>query len=325
MMKQIATAIGAGLTAALLFAAGATSSTLTMLLACLSPLPIVIATLGWGWATGALAAATASAICFGLIEPFLFAAGFCLTFALPGWLLGVAAALPRERFPGRANRRETGPFPLSVVVSLAALFGALSGFMILASFIHAFGSYEAALAAGAAGVAPSVAKMLDDIGASASAGDVSDIAMMSVRLLSPMWVATICFVLCANLYAGARVVQLSQRLTRPWPILPESLVLPPFLAIGLAMCAALGFVTTGWIGCAAWIGVGALGGAYVLEGLAAVHSRSRGWPMRATMLVALYLLLFALPLISTVVGLLGLADSLNSLRAKRAAVASAIL
>jgi hypothetical protein len=147
---------------------------------------------------------------------------------------------------------------------------------------------------------------------------------MSVRLLSPMSVAAICFILCANLYVGARIVQLSQRLTRPWPILPESLVLPPVLAIGLAMGVALGFVMTGWIGCAAWIGVGALGGAYVLEGLAAIHLHSRGWPMRAAMLAALYVLLFALPLISTVVALLGLADSLNSLRARRAAIASVI-
>ena len=33
--------------------------------------------------------------------------------------------------------------------------------------------------------------------------------------------------LCVNLYAGARAVQLSQRLQRPWPNLPEALVLPP--------------------------------------------------------------------------------------------------
>ena len=56
MMQRYAVAFGAGCAAAFLFAVSAESSPLAMLLAYLAPLPIMIATLGWGLDAGAIAA-----------------------------------------------------------------------------------------------------------------------------------------------------------------------------------------------------------------------------------------------------------------------------
>ena len=57
MLHRYIVAIGAGCAAALLFIVSAQSSALAMALAYLAPLPIMIATLGWGLDAGAIAAA----------------------------------------------------------------------------------------------------------------------------------------------------------------------------------------------------------------------------------------------------------------------------
>ena len=59
MLHRFVVAIGAGCAAALLFVVSAQSSILAMALAYLAPLPIMIATLGWGLDGGAIAAAIA--------------------------------------------------------------------------------------------------------------------------------------------------------------------------------------------------------------------------------------------------------------------------
>ena len=53
MFHRIAVAIGAGCAAALLFAVSAQTSAVAMALTYLAPLPIMIATLGWGLDSGA--------------------------------------------------------------------------------------------------------------------------------------------------------------------------------------------------------------------------------------------------------------------------------
>ena len=69
MMQRFGMAIGAGLAAALLFAVMAKGTLLAVALAYLAPLPIVIATLGWGLDMGALAAVVAGAVRAGVVDP----------------------------------------------------------------------------------------------------------------------------------------------------------------------------------------------------------------------------------------------------------------
>ncbi|WP_158815130.1 DUF2232 domain-containing protein [Methylocapsa sp. S129] len=325
MMQRIGIAIGAGLAAALLFVVTAKGTLLAILLAYLSPLPIVIASLGWGLDMGALAAAIASVVAAALIDP-LSGGVFAASIALPPWLLSAAALLPRQKLYPRAaaaNGEKTW-FPVGGIVAIAALMGALVGAGMLASMILDYGGYQNGVDAMAAKLIPRLRDAFDDVMTLPSDITIEDFAATIVRLFPAVLAASTCLMFCANFYAGARAVQLSHRLKRPWPNLPEGLVLPQFLGIGLIACAGLALSLRGSGEYVAWIGVGALGCAYVMQGLAVVHSLSRGLPVRIPALIALYLgcmvtARWSLPALA----LVGLVESLLSLRARRAAAANA--
>jgi hypothetical protein len=324
MMQRIGIAIGAGLAAALLFAVMVKGTLLAMMLAYLAPLPIVIAALGWGLDMGAVAAGIASVVVAALVEP-LSGGVFAASIALPAWLLSFAAVWPRERFYPRAAAAigEKTWFPVGWIVAIAALIGGLVGAGVLASVILVYGGYSKGVESLAAQLIPDLKDALDGVMTLPSGVSIEDFAAMIVRLSPAVLAATTCLMFCANLYAGARAVQLSQRLPRPWPNLPEAIVLPQFLGIGLIICVGLALSLHGWAGYAAWIGVGALGCAYVMQGLAVVHSLTRGLPVRIPVLVALYIgcavtARWSLPALAIV----GLIESLLSLRARRAAAAN---
>ncbi len=107
--------------------------------------------------------------------------------------------------------------------------------------------------------------------------------------LSPAAIAgSTLLMFCVNLYAAARSAALSHRLRRPWPDLPSAFVLPPPLAALALASLALAFALPAPADQFAWIVAGALGAAFVLQGLAVLHALSRGLPMRPWLLSALY-------------------------------------
>jgi len=324
MMQRFGMAIGAGLAAALLFAVMAKGTLLAMALAYLAPLPIVIATLGWGLDMGALAATIASVAAAVLVDP-LSGGLFAASIALPAWLLSFLCVLPRERLYPIAAAATGGKtwFPVGGIVAIAALIGGVVGAGALASLVLVYGGYRKGVEALAAELAPDLKDALEGVMTLPDGVTVEQFAALIVRLSPAVLAATTCLMLCANIYAGARAVQLSQRLKRPWSNLPEALVLPQFLGIGLIACVGLALALPGSAAHVAWIGVGALGCAYVMQGLAVIHSLSRSLPARVPMLVAIYLVCvvtarWSLP----VLALVGLVESLLSLRARRAAAAN---
>jgi hypothetical protein len=326
MMQRIGMAIGAGLAAALLFAVMAKGTLLAMALAYLAPLPIVIATLGWGLDMGALAAAIAS-IGAGIVVDPLSGGLFAVSIGLPAWLLSFLGLLRGgRRFPLNLlfakGTDDKAWFPIGGIVAVAALIGALVGAGALASLVLVYGGYHKGVEALAAELVPDLKDALDGVMTLPGGVSIEEFAALIVRLSPAVLAATTCLMLCANLYAGARAVQLSQRLKRPWSNLPETLVLPPLLGVALIAFLGLAFGLPGSASHAAWIGVGSLGCAYIMQGLAVIHCLSRGLPARTPMLVAVYLVCivvvrWSLPALA----LVGLVESLLSLRARRAAAA----
>jgi hypothetical protein len=129
--------------------------------------------------------------------------------------------------------------------------------------------------------------------------------------------------LCANLYVGARVAQVSQTLKRPWPSLPESLTLPRALGVALVLCLGLAFLLDDPFQQAAWIGAAVFAGAYAMQGFALVHALTRGLQFRNPLIFTLYLVsAFAPRWILPLVTFAGLMESFLSLRAKRVAAAN---
>lgn len=323
MLQRLSIAAGAGLAAGILFAVMAKGTLLSFVLVWLAPLPLIIAALGWGLDIGAIAAAFA-----GLVVTVLFdlASGgiFIASIALPAWLLSGAVALPRQRLFARAGAvGETNWIPVGWVVTFAALLCALIGATLLAALIVAYGGHQKGVDAVVAELLP-LFKTYESVMVLPAGVTFESLVATAVRLAPATFAAVACIMFCANLYAGARAVQLSQRLKRPWPNLPESLVLPRFLGVGLIACVGFVLLLRGPAVYAAWIGLAVLSCVYAMQGLAVIHSLSRGLPVRIPALVAFYLGClvtsgWALPALA----LVGLVESLLSLRARRAAAANA--
>jgi hypothetical protein len=323
MLQRIGMAIGAGLAAALLFAVMAKGTVLAIGLGFLAPLPIVIATLGWGLDMGALAVIVAGATVAGLVAP---TSGllFCLLIALPTWILSYLTLQRRDwLFPRSRIDGDKAWFSVGSLVVVAALFGVLLGAAQLISFVVSYGGYQQGIEAIAAELVPSLTEAVDGVTSLPGGLSIQDLAALFTRLL-PAALATICTLMfCVSLYGGARAVQLSQRLQRPWSDLPETLVLPPPLGIALVACGILAVAAHGLVAHFAWILLGPLGCAYVMQGLAVIHSMSRRLPARVPVLIILYLVtwLFS-PICAPLLAMLGLVESALSLRARRAAAAN---
>jgi hypothetical protein len=323
MMQRIGIAIGAGFAAALLFAVVAKGTLLAFLLACLAPLPIMIIALGWGLDMGAAAAASASVVAFGLVD-LGSAATFAAVMALPAWILSFLSLLPRDRILPRAGGAAADSwFPVGKIVAAAALIGAIFGAISLALMTLEHGGYQQGVDDIVAQTAPNLRAILDGVLTLPPGMTVEDVVSISVRMSPAILAVWLLLMLCANLYAGARAVQLSQRLKRPWPNLPEALVLPQALGAVLIVCAGLSLTLHGAPAHLAWAGFGVLACCYVMQGLAVVHALTRKLPARAPIMVAIYLGCAVLTLVSLpMLMLIGLAESLLSLRARRAAAAN---
>ncbi len=315
MFQRFAVAIGAGCAAALLFAVSAQPSALAMALAYLAPAPIMIAALGWGLDSGAIATAVSVAALALLAEP-LSALLFAASVALPGWALAAFAVTPVARYLGA--RPPVSPVHASVgsIVSLAVAIGVLGGAGVLTTIIVVYGGYGEGARQAAAALTVLAGAAFEGAQGGMSAREFAETL---VRFGPAAIAGSTLLMLCVNLYGAARSAQLSHRLSRPWPDLPTSLSLPWPLGILLLICLAAAYTLPPPVAQYFSVGAGGLGGAFVLQGLAVMHALSRGLRLRALMLFALYACCilrakYTLP----VVAALGLVDAFARLRARAA-------
>ena len=318
MLHRFVVAIGAGCAAALLFAVSTQPSLLAMALAYLAPLPIMIATLGWGLDAGAIAGGISVAALALLVRT----------------VVGVAVRRFRRRSglgPGRvrdhvrsrgisAAHKPDAPVHPSVgaVVTLAALFGIVGSAAVLTTIIVVYGGYREGARQVASAVAALAADAFDGAPDQLTAREFADAL---VRFGPPAIAASTLMMLCVNLYAAARSTQLSRNLPRPWPDLPTSLSLPWPLGVAFLACLAAFYALPSPAAQYFSVGAGGLGGALALQGLAVAHALSRGLKMRPLMLVALYACCvlrakYTLPVLAA----LGLLDGFLRLRSRAALI-----
>ena len=320
MLHRIVVAIGAGCAAALLFVVSAQTSVLAMTLAYLAPLPIMIATLGWGLDVGAVSAGISVTALAVLAEP-LSASMFAASVAGPAWALAAFAITPVARYFKARKSEAPAHASVSAVVLLASLVGIVAGASALTIIIVVYGGYRAAAHQVAAALAALAADAFESSPEGTSAREFAETA---IRYGPAAIAGSTLLMLCINLYGAARAVQLSHRLSRPWPDLPNSLFLPWPVAVLFVMCVAAGYGLPEPAGQYFSIGAGGLGGALVMQGLSVAHALSRGLAMRPVMLTALYAccLLRAKYTLPVVAGL-GLVDSFVRLRSRAALVPTA--
>lgn len=340
-------AFGSGLATALLFlAARQQSAFAALILASLAPLPIMIATLGFGHLTGlgaAIAApitiaafvTAANAAAFStkvLVAAVLNGAIFAIALSLPVWALGWLSTTGRSQVflpwlrglihaaaPAPAEKSAAQPrYPFGdILLSIAAIATFIVS-VVLVIWVIRNGGYAAALAGAAAHVEPMIVEMIGPRDLPKTL-DLMTLARIVIKIMPAVGACLITFALAANLWLAGRVVELSHRLPYPWPDLPHDLRVPRVLALVFAACCGLAFID-GLAGGIARTAAAALGILFVLQGLAVVHDLTRGMRFRTSLLCGLYLAIgFLMPWPFVIFAVIGLIDAGLCLRDKKPA------
>jgi len=281
MNRSLLIAIGAGLVSGIVFTAplaGAVSGLLVVNY--FSQLPLLIIGLSLGAASAAAAAGAALLVTVGAIGAG-GAVQFLAAYALPAVVVTRQALLWRQAPDGT-----TAWYPPGMLLALLTGYGI---FLFLAAMVFFAGesgglegTVRAALNAGLARLAPSA-----DAVTRASAVDLWAPVFPGLAVAS--WMV---MMLINGTLAQAILVR-SGRNKRPSPRYSE-IALPRWLAGALAATLALWLVGDGVLAFAGKSMTIIVALAYVLQGLAVVHSLSRGWAGRRLMLIVFYLLLLFL-------------------------------
>ncbi len=304
MPNGIIIGVGSGLVSALLFYSAARgASFLRPLLLFLTPLPSLVAGLGWGWQPAAVGAA-AGAVVVAAIVGGTFGIGYLFTLGLPVVLAAYLAYLSRPA-PSDPTAREWYPAG-RLMAGMAIYAGSLPTLML--PLIG--GSYE--------GLRPILGEVLQQFAKRwmPPDGRLTDDMLAEqtewALFLLPAGFAVQWLMLCAvNLYLAGRIVLASARLGRDWPDL-AAMSYPPGFAI-LLLVALLAANASGTLGV---VGIGFVGAflcAYLLAGLALAHFISRG--LAPWLVWVVYLgLFFFWPFFMPLVVLAGLVESIFGLK-----------
>lgn len=310
-----AVGLGAGLAGALLFVVSTRGSSLAMALAYFTPLPLMIGAAGFSL-PGAFVGSLAGAGVLLASAQAPFALAFLFGFAAPALALAamIQSPLPSPR-RGPADARFVAPGEMLETIILLSILVTGAGVALLLVNYHGF---EPAMTA----VMQHFAPTLDDFAASLAPVS-SEIGAERVKRLAvisaPAGVAASqVMLLSVNLWLAARTIDISGRLRRPWPSLPETLRLPRLLGPIFLVAAGLAF-KGGLIAVLAGIVAAAIGFGFALHGLAAVHGLTRDFELRGAWLAALYAVAMVLePWSILLLALFGVMESAFSLRARKA-------
>jgi hypothetical protein len=260
--------LGSGLASALLFFSAARGGAwLGLLLLLLTPLPPLLAGLGWGWlpaAMGALAGSLAIAAVGSLALGF----GFFLAVGLPAAAIAYLAYLsrPSDSIPGGREWYPAG--------RLLAAMSLYAGVLPVLALPWMGWSFEA-LKPQAAEMVRAAFKQSSELRLQAptdeQVGAFADLVVaVAPSALAIYWL----LIMTPNLYLAGRIVGASGHLARDWPDLPLLAYPAGFsLLLGLALLTAA--FAPGAIGIAGTSFSGALLFAHLLAGLALVHFLAR--------------------------------------------------
>jgi hypothetical protein len=312
MIQIVLVGLGAGAAAALLCASISSGSVFATLLLYLSPLPIMIAALGFSHWAGLLAALTAAAGLGSVLGVFFFAS-FLVGMALPAWWLAYLALLARPS-PGQIEW-----YPIGRILLWAAGLGAA----VVTIAILQIGTDQETIRA-------TLRKAFDEmiraqIPASAGGGatpqERSRLLDIFVVLFPPAAAVSLLVINSFNLWLAGRIVLVSGRLSRPWPEI-SALALPFAAPIALAVSVAGAFAPD-VVGMMCGIVAATLLMLHVMVGLAVVHAVTIGMNARVLILASVYAGFFILSVRTSwalmVLAALGLAETLFGLRGRLAA------
>jgi hypothetical protein len=302
---------GSGLVSAALFASAATATALAGVLFYLAPLPLCLAGLGWGGMAALISALTGTVVIAASLGPAT-AAIFALSVAAPTALLAHLALLSRPA--ATPQGQVVGAlewYPPGRLLGWAALMaGVLAGILVLVLGYD----QEAYRQLIREILEHSTLKELDRDGTLFTEETIASLSGMLARALPAAFAVIWLTITLFNLWMAGLIVDASGRALRPWPDL-HALELPNAFVLIFAVALVASFLP-GLAGLLATGLAGALLFAYVLQGLAVIHVYSRGVPLRALLLAAVYLGILLLGWVAIAVAILGLGEPLFRLRGR---------
>jgi hypothetical protein len=307
MMTLGLIALIAGAASALMFASIVSGALISLVLFYLAPLPLMVASIGWGPLTatiGGIAAAVGLGAVFGL--PYCIA--FAVTVALPAWWLGHLVLLGRpvaQPVGGPApDELEIEWYPVGRILLWIAGFAALTTILALLTLGTDADAITGTLRRGLM----RILRATDPQPSGESDQFIDALVMIAPSAATIVSMLT----LTLNLWLGAKVTATSGRLRRPWPEL-MSAELPPMTLV--ALCVAIAFCFTGGLAAIiAQIAASALMMAYALTGFAVLHTLTLALKSRAFWLSAIYFVVFIFGWPVIVMVALGLADAVFGFR-----------
>jgi magnesium-transporting ATPase (P-type) len=308
-MMNILIAIAAGCASALMFASIISGALFSLVLVYLSPLPLMVAALGWGPASALLGGLVAGVV-LALSFNFMHGLGFVLTVATPAFWLGHLSLLAQpatpSSTPGGQHDAALEWYPIGRVVLWAALIAALIMIFALLTTGSSGDDITARLREQALQALSTINR------AGLEVEDKERIATFIARALPLVAVGTTILMYLLNLWLAGRITRTSHRLRRPWPDL-HGIELPQTAIVVLAAALLLSFAG-GLPGLIAQIVGAALLTAYTLVGLAVLHALTRPSSGRIWWRLAAYgvIVMFIWPLL--LVPMLGLLDASFGLR-----------
>lgn len=198
-----------------------------------------------------------------------------------------------------------------------AIIAALTALALVGIVEVTFGSYGAAVQTLSGKLAPLLQGLFSD--SDLLPGDLTaeDFAALVILAMPPVMAAWGVITFSINLWLAGRVVLISQRLPRPWLDVPANLRLPR-LCVGVLGTALAFCLLTGLGRIIAASIAAAIGTAFALQGLAAIHAVTRGAKGRAPILGGMYALIFALmPWPFVLAAFVGVADAAFPFRGRR--------
>jgi Predicted membrane protein (DUF2232) len=282
MPSGILIGLGSGFASAVLaYSAARGDVLLKFVLFILTPLPMLIAALGWGWRSAA--AATLAGVSIALIASGAFLAGmFLLALGLPALLVAWLADLGRSSATSPADPSRSDPAtPHPSHISWFPAGHLLAALAAYASMLPVV--FAVVLGGGFTEVKPRLLPMMRDVSkrmekqlnlAPLTEQRIEQLTDLVIELI-PATISMYWLLLFAiNVYLAGRVARASGHLTQPWPDL-HRLVPPAWLALLLAAAAVLVMLPAPLRMLGAGIG-GALLVAYTLLGLSVLHAISAG-------------------------------------------------
>ncbi|MBF9234019.1 DUF2232 domain-containing protein [Microvirga alba] len=305
-MNFLVAGIGAGLVSALLTAVIVKATLLAGLLYLLAPIPVLIVSLGWNHRSGLVAAVVGGLAIAAFLSP-MSGLGFVIITALPAWWLAYLALLGRQDANGVIEW-----YPLGRLLAWIAATAALT--IVAASLISTGGNFDAFHQSARRTAETFVNLQFSSSGPNSLDPELRSELIDLIAVLTPfLSTQGFTFVLALYLWAAAKIVSASKRLPRPWPNVCE-LMMPRTMSLVLVAAIVLASLG-GFIGMLGLALAGALFMAFALQGLAAIHDRTRGKPGRFVLLFGLYVLIFMTQgVLFLVLSLFGLADTVFGLR-----------